>query len=98
MPKLPDDMEVVDTSGLTDADWAEITKVREAYRSGGKKALDAALEELQQKDLYRLFRVIGAFWPDALRESIRDKMAEMGMTKEDLQELIRTLDPPPTKQ
>ena len=35
----PEDFEIQDTSGLTDADWAEINKLRNAYKSGGSKAL-----------------------------------------------------------
>jgi hypothetical protein len=31
--------EVVDSSGLTDADWAQINKLRAAYKTGGKKGV-----------------------------------------------------------
>jgi hypothetical protein len=43
---MTDDLEIQDTSGLTDADWAEINKLRDAYKRGGLKALDAALAKL----------------------------------------------------
>ncbi len=35
-----DPFEVVDNSGLTDADWAEINKLQQAYKEGGKPALE----------------------------------------------------------
>jgi len=31
--------DIKDTSGLTDADWAQINKLRAAYESGGQKAI-----------------------------------------------------------
>jgi hypothetical protein len=31
------DFEIVDSSHLTDADWAEINKLKKAYETGGKK-------------------------------------------------------------
>jgi hypothetical protein len=36
----PDDLEVQDTSGLTNADWVEINKLRNAYKKGGGKAFE----------------------------------------------------------
>jgi hypothetical protein len=36
--------------------------------------------------------VIGAFYPDMMRETIRDQMAEAGITEEDLRELIQKLE------
>ena len=84
----PEDFEIQDTSGLTDADWAEINKLRNAYKSGGSKALDAALEELA-RDPIRCAIVIGAFYPDMVRETIRDQMAEAGITVEELRELLQ---------
>ena len=35
-----DPFEVVDPSGLSDADWAEINKLQQAYKEGGKRALN----------------------------------------------------------
>jgi hypothetical protein len=46
MTKKSDHLEVVDTTGLTDADWAEINKLKNAYDVGGQKALSAALDDL----------------------------------------------------
>jgi hypothetical protein len=38
--------------------------------------------------------VLGALFPDLVREAIKDKMAESGITEEDLRELIRKLENP----
>jgi hypothetical protein len=88
-----DALGVVDTSGLTDADWAEINKLKRAYEDGGQPALSAALDKLSA-DPVRCMRVIGAFFPDDVREAIKDTMAEHGMTEGDLRELIRKLESP----
>ena len=65
--------EVVDSSGLTDADWAEINKLKKAYETGGQKALSKAFDDLN-KDPIAYVRVIGAFYPNEVRESIKDAM------------------------
>jgi hypothetical protein len=87
----PADLEIQDTSGLTDADWIEINKLRKAYRNGGRKTFEIALDRLA-KDPIRYVVVIGAFFPDMMRETIRDQMAEAGITEEDLRELIQKLE------
>jgi hypothetical protein len=86
-----DDLKIEDTSGLTDADWAEINKLRNAYKTGGKKALAAAWDQLA-KDPIRYAVVAGAFYPKMVREALRDQMAEAGITEEDLRDLIRKLE------
>ena len=85
-----DSLEIQDISGLTDADWAEINMLRRAYESGGTKALSKALDRLA-KDPIRHVRVMGAFFPDMVREAIKDQMAETGMTEDELAELIESL-------
>jgi hypothetical protein len=89
-----DDFEVQDTSGLTDADRAEINKLRKTYKRGGRKAVGLALEKLA-KDPIRFVVVIGALYPDMMREMIRDQMAEAGITEQDLRELIQKLESTP---
>jgi hypothetical protein len=84
----PEDLEVQDTSGLTDADWVEINKLRKVYKKSGRKAFVIALDQLA-KDPIRFAVVIGALYPDMMREMIRDQMAEAGITEEDLRELIQ---------
>ncbi len=39
-------LEVVDPTGLTDADWGQINALRALYESSGAEALDNALERL----------------------------------------------------
>jgi hypothetical protein len=51
MTRKPDhSLEVVDSSHLTDADWAEINKLKRAYETGGMKALSKAMDELAAGD------------------------------------------------
>jgi hypothetical protein len=92
--KMTDDFEVQDTSGLTDADWAEINKLQKAYETGGRKAIDLAFKKLA-KDPIRFAVVVGALFPEMMREMIRDQMAEAGITEEDLRELIQKLEDAP---
>ena len=56
---MTDDFEVQDTSGLTDADWAEINKLRKAHKEGDRKALEIALDQLAKEPI-RFAVVIGA--------------------------------------
>lgn len=87
-------LEVVNTSGLTDADWAEINKLQEAQKTG---SLKQAMDELS-KDPIRCVRVMGAFFPDMVREAIKDHMADIGVTAEDLHAAIRKLESPARDQ
>jgi len=83
-----DDLVVVDSSGLMDADRAEINKLRNVYKNGSRKAFAVALDQLAP-DPIRYAVVIGAFYPDMVREAIRDQMAELGLTDDDIRDLIR---------
>jgi hypothetical protein len=47
MARKHEPLEVVDSSGLTDDDWAKINRLRHLHESGGSKALSKALDELQ---------------------------------------------------
>jgi len=85
----PIDLEVVDTSGLTDADWAEISRLKSLYETDGRNALSNALAELGESDPVRSIRVLSAFFPETVREALTDSMAEQGLMAEDLRELIR---------
>jgi hypothetical protein len=92
-----DPFEVVDSSGLTDADWAEINKLQQAYKEGGKRALNKAIAVLA-RDPIRFVSVIAAFFPDMIREAIRDSVAEAGLTEEDLREMVRKHESPAPDQ
>ena len=85
--------EVADPSRLTDDDWGEINKLRKAYRKGGKQALHKAYSELR-KNPVRYMRVVSAFYPREVSESIKDAMVKRGMTVEDILELIRKRESP----
>ena len=90
--------EVVDSSHLTDADWAEINKLNATWRNGGKDALSKALGALADADPIRYTNVTAAFFPDLVREAFKDAMAERGITEEDVRDLIRNLESPAGKQ
>ena len=83
------DLRVVDTSGLKDADWVEINRLKSLYENGGRNALSKALAELGESDPVRSIRVLSAFFPETVREALTDSMAEQGLMAEDLRELIR---------
>ena len=89
MTEKPFNLEVVDASGLTTADWAEIYRLKNLYETDGRNALTKALAELGESDPVRSIRVLSAFFPETAREAIRDSMAEQGITIEELRELIR---------
>ena len=89
MTDKPINLEVAAPSGLTDADWAEINRLKSLYETGGRNALSKALAELGESDPVRSIRVLSALFPETVREALRDSMAEQGITTEDLRELIR---------
>ena len=80
------DFEIADTSGLTDADWAEINKLRRIWETKGTKALTKAFDQL---DPVRCYRIMAAFFPERVYNTIRDQMAEKGITEDDLKEMAR---------
>lgn len=93
-----DDLGIKDTSGLTDADWAVINRIRAAYKAGGQAGLAKALEVLLEKDPISYAVVVGAFFPNELREAIKDEMASRGLDEDDLREMIRKLESPARNQ
>ncbi|WP_212439975.1 hypothetical protein [Bradyrhizobium sp. AUGA SZCCT0431] len=89
---------VEDASKLTDADWAEINLWKRTYENGGQAELSKIMAKLSTKDPVRYMAVMGAFFPDMVREAIKDSMAEIGMEEEDLRDLIRKLESPARDQ
>ena len=81
-------LEVADPSSLTDADWASLNALRRAYERKGSRDFTAELKKLA-RDPLRYVRVVGAIFPDMMRESIRDVLADKGITPDDLREIIR---------
>jgi hypothetical protein len=81
-------LEIEDASCLTDDDWATINGLRRAHQRRGAKGLASEMAKLT-RDPVRWVRIMGAFFPQMIREMIRDTMAENGITREDLEEIIR---------
>jgi hypothetical protein len=77
-------------AGLTDNDWAKINPLRHLHESGGSKALSKAFDELEA-DPINFVHIMSAFFPDMARERIKDGLAEVGMTEDDVRELIQKL-------
>ena len=82
------DHEIKDTSGLTDADWAAINKLRRAYDGGGDEAL-RGLTRTYARGTRSLGPSYGRVFSDYVREKLKDAMADLGMTIEDLRDMIR---------
>ena len=76
-----DELGIQDTSGLSDADWAEINKLEMHTKQAVKKPW-RAWPKLTD-DPIRTVRVYGAFFP-----TIKDVMAAEGMTREGLKDMI----------
>lgn len=89
MARIPE-LEVVDTSGPTDAYWSAINKIKRAYELGGEDGFWAEVDALGNIALQ--IRAVGAFFPEAIREGIKDEMAVRGITREDLREMLRRLE------
>ena len=88
---------IADPSSLTDVDWTEINRFKRAYEVGGRRAFNKALKKLDDNPVLGI-RVIGAFYPEMVREAIKDAMAQSGITREDLCEMKRKLESPAREQ
>jgi hypothetical protein len=88
---------IVDTSHLNDADWTEINKLQRAYEKGGIKSFSKALEELGDKDPIQYLAVASAYFPREVREAVKDNIAAEGLTEDEFDELIDSLDGSETK-
>ena len=82
-----DDLGIVNSSWLTDADWAVINRLRRIHETEGQIAVRKALRALEPESY---LRVAAAFLPDKVREAIKDEMAENGITEQDLREMAET--------
>src|SRR5215831_5929888 len=56
------------------------------------KALSKAFRELAEADPIKYVHIMGALFPDMIRETAKDHLAEIGMTEDDLRELIQKLE------
>jgi hypothetical protein len=93
----PDDLGIEDTSHLTDADWAEISKLRRAFRSDGIKALRREMRMLLNENPVRYYTIMHAFFPRKISEMIKDVAAELEVTEEEAIEMAEKMNSPPTK-
>jgi hypothetical protein len=55
-------------------------------------ARERTFDELAEADPIRFVHIMGACFPDMVREMIRDRLAEVGMTEDDVRELIQKLE------
>jgi hypothetical protein len=94
---LKEQFQVSDPSALTDLDWAEIYKLRNAYKLRGQKGLDQAYRELG-RDPVRYIRVMSAIYPNEVRNSITDAMAKRGLTEQDILDVVRKRESPARNQ
>ena len=83
-----DELRVVDSSNLTDEDWAEINRLKQCHVNGGAVDLSKALHDLSAKEPLRYFRIMGAFFPDELKNAVLDELANAGLTEADLRDMI----------
>ena len=88
MTDTPSPFEVVDSSGLTDDDQADIQTLKQLYESSGRDAVLKALGELGASDPVRSIRILHALFPKTVREALKDSLAEEGITEDDLKGLI----------
>ncbi len=72
---------------------AEINRLKDAC----KPALNKAMAVLA-RDPVHFTTVIGAFFPEMIREGMKDAVAEAGLTEEDLREMVRKLESPAPDQ
>ena len=88
MAKKKPVLEVVNSSGLTEADWIGINKVRRAYERGGWDAFWSELETLAD-DVMLQITIVGAFFPDVIRKAIKEELAARSVRLKDLRELVK---------
>jgi len=89
-----DELEIQDTSRLTDADWSEINRLQTIYKRDGLPGFNLALNELMERDLVRYGTIVAAFFPREFDEALKDELAARGLEEDDLRELIRKLENP----
>ena len=91
------DDEIEDPSFLRDTDWIEVNNLRREYDRGGSSALRAAWKDLVSRDTPRAGRIFGAYFPRKWRETLLDTLADVGLTVEELEEMLREFEGDGTK-
>ena len=85
---------IVDTSNLTDADWAEINKLTQASETGGQKAFSKALDELENRNPVQYFTIVAVYFPHTVIEVIKDNIAANGLPEEEFYDIAAANDNP----
>ena len=86
MPTVEDQ----DPSGLTDADWKELSKLQRVYSLEGNRSLSKALDELLQSNRICAAAVMRALSPREVRETIDEElMHELEVLAGDGDEIMR---------
>lgn len=67
-------LKVQDPSGLSDADWAEISRLQRKYSLGGNKSFAEAFDELLISNRICAAAVLRALSPRDVRETIDDEL------------------------
>ncbi|MCP1766330.1 hypothetical protein [Bradyrhizobium japonicum] len=91
-------LEVVDSSGLLDADWAEINRWRQVLLNTGLDGLAVTIDALSDRDAPQSGRILMALFPNMVREIVRDELASRGISQQDLLDAIRELESPARDQ
>jgi hypothetical protein len=99
MLKQDNEPHLIDSTDLTDADWDEINKIKQAYATRGQRGFVKALEALYKRDELTWLRVVVvlAYYPTVVKEAMRDNMAASAVTAENLQDIFENMESSPTK-
>jgi hypothetical protein len=63
MARKHEPLEVVDSSGLTDDDWAKINRLRHLTRAGGPRRYQRRSTSLREADSIKFVHIMSAFFP-----------------------------------
>jgi hypothetical protein len=83
-------LKIQDPSGLTDADWTELSRLQRVYSLEGNRSLSLALDELLVSNRICAAAVMRALSPREVRESIDEElMHELEVLAGDVGEITR---------
>ena len=71
MAEKDDEPQLVEISNLTDADWAEINKLRQAYARGGRDGFEKAFDDLYKRNDIHWMKIAFAYYPTTIREALK---------------------------
>ena len=83
-------LRIEDPSGLTDADWKELTRLQRVYSLEGNRSLSKALDELLKTNRICAAAVMRALSPREVRRTIDEElMHELEVLAGDSDEITR---------